>query len=61
MFYHRNDAVESEMTREMLRFTIETNAGGREGRWCHTAVAGYVRLWFKGILGARHCGLPGAV
>ena len=41
MFYHRNDAVESKMAREMRCFTIETAVGGRESRTCETAVAGY--------------------
>ena len=31
------------MAREVLCFTIETDAVGREGRMCETAVAGYVR------------------
>ena len=32
VFFHSNDAAESKMTHEMLCFTIETGAGGREGR-----------------------------
>ena len=50
MFEHRNDAVGSKMACEMLCFTIETAAVGREGRSCETAVAGYVRatfVWFR--------------
>ena len=31
------------MAREMLCFTIEAAAVGREGTMCETAVAGYVR------------------
>ena len=32
--------AESKIAREMLCFTMETAAGGREGRSCRTAVAG---------------------
>ena len=35
--------VGSKIPREVLCFTIETDAVGREGRMCETAVAGYVR------------------
>ena len=42
-FYSTDDVAESKMAREMLCFTIETAAVGREGRICKTAVAGYVR------------------
>ena len=40
------------MACEMLCFTIETGAVGREGRSCEAAVAGYVRatfVWFRSI------------
>ena len=40
---HTKDVVGSKMAREILRFTIETAAVGREGRICETAGAGYVR------------------
>ena len=33
------------MMHEMLRLTIETGAGGREGSWCQTAVAEHGCLW----------------
>ena len=33
MFYHANDAAESNMGRAMLCFTIETAVGGRGFRW----------------------------
>ena len=46
MFSKRNNAGESKMTREMLRFTIESAVSRHQGRWCQTAVAGYVRLIF---------------
>ena len=39
----RNDVAESKTAREMLCFTIETAAVGREGKICETAGAGYVR------------------
>ena len=42
VFYHRNDATESKMTRELMCFTSETALGGHEGRWCQTV--GYARL-----------------
>ena len=42
----RNDAPESKMAREMLRFTMETGVVGCEGRICETAVAGYVHAMF---------------
>ena len=45
VFYHRNDAVESRAAHEMLRFTIETAAGGRAGR-CFQRVC-YVRPWSR--------------
>ena len=45
VFYHRNDAAESKMTRDMQCFTIETAVGGHEGRWCQTAVAVVFGLW----------------
>ena len=35
--------ADSKMAREMLCFTIETAAVGREGRICETAGAGYAR------------------
>ena len=41
---------QSKIAREMLRFTIETAAGGREGRRCRTGGCGlcsrYVRAMF---------------
>ena len=40
---HRKDAAGSQMAREMLCFTIETAAVGREDRICETAGAGFVR------------------
>ena len=43
VFYSTDDVVGSRMAREMLCFTIETAAVGREGRICETAGAGYVR------------------
>ena len=46
MFYHTNDAVESKMAREMLRFTTETAVGVRESRICETAIAGHARAMF---------------
>ena len=46
MFYSTDDVVGSKMAREMLRFTIETAAVGREGRICETAGAGDVRAKF---------------
>ena len=53
VFYHTNAAAESKLAREMLCFTIETAAGGREGRRCRTGGCGpcsrYVRVcprWF---------------
>ena len=43
VFYSTDDVVGSKMAREMLCFTMETAAVGREGRICETAVAGCVR------------------
>ena len=42
MFSHTNVLSESKIVREMLRFTIETAAGGCEGRRCETADAAMV-------------------
>ena len=39
VFYHTNAAAESKPPRQMLRFTTETAAGGREGR-CRTGGCG---------------------
>ena len=49
------------MTREMLCFTIETAAGGCEGRWCRRrvrAMVGYARLCSDMVgyaRGSPHC------
>ena len=45
--YHRSDAFESKMAREVLCFTIDTAVGGRESRRCKMAVAGCVRAMFE--------------
>ena len=55
MFEHSNDAAESKMTHEKLCFTIETGAGGHEGRWCQTVVAGYARLFSAMVGYVRLC------
>ena len=39
LFYHTEVVSESEIVCEMRCFTIETAAGGCEGRRCETAVA----------------------
>ena len=47
VFSHTQAASKSKIVRDMLRFTIETAVGGREGRRCETAFAAmlvYVRL-----------------
>ena len=57
-FYHTEVASESKIVCEMLCFTIETAAGGFEGRRCETAVAAmvaYGRLWSPVVAYRRIC------
>ena len=54
-FYHTKAGSESKIAREMLRFTIETVAGGREGRRCRTGGCGrYVGTMFALVSHSPH-------